>query len=121
MKFKHDLMKKLLIISFIALFSIQCSTNRSENSDRQTLETQYNVPEFSSDEVNDYAYEILLYFIDLEKEQKEGQEINKEDLAKKVIEFSEKPDSFAREMTTEDVQKLTQWVTQMMNNLILNK
>lgn len=112
-------MKKQLLILLIALLSIQCSTHRSEPSkERLRLETQYNVPKFSSPEVQDYAYDLLLYFIDLKAAIENGETINPEELKDKVMEFKDKSTSISNKMTSGDVTKLTDWTSRMMLELI---
>lgn len=111
---QNKIMRSLLLITIIGLFTIQCAThNQKKTEEKRQLETRYKVPIFSSTEIQDFAYETLLYFIDLEKEKEGKNKVNTEVIREKTAKFNEKAATVKGKMTVEDVKKFTDWTTQL--------
>lgn len=109
-------MKRAIILMTLSLFfSIQCASNKSNKiTERQKLEQTYKVPVFSSADVGDFAYETLLIFLELKDNRQSGGEIKPEDIQNKMSDVGERLDSIKTKMTTDDVKKLTDWLSQLL-------
>lgn len=115
-------MKKLFALFLLMGILIQCSTSPkiSEIDQRKTLEAQYKVPTFSSMEIQDFAYEFIAYFNELEKAKKENNDTKLAELEIKLMNFNEKSREIGPKMTTEDVQKFTDWSTSLLKDSKFN-
>lgn len=100
----------------MSLVLIQCATpkNVQQDEERQGLEAQYNVPKFSNDNAQDFAYDFLLYYLETEARKEKGEEVSMEEILEKAEEFKNKTEDFKDSMTMEDTQKITEWTTQLL-------
>lgn len=113
-------MKKLILMLLPVLFLIGCSTQKTEqHNERQQLEIKYKMPTFSSAEVNDFGFEMLRYFLEINEIKKQEGEIDPETIQKKAMDFNEKAAAVKEKMTSEDSRKFTEWSTWLIKEINL--
>lgn len=113
-------MKKILLILIALLVTVQCINNKPDaRQQRQEPEAEYDMPVFSTPEIQDFAYDLLLSVLELKKETENDGESNREEIHKKVTEFTTKVSDISEKLTVDDTKKLTDWVSQLATKLRL--
>lgn len=117
-------MKKYLFLFSLILISIQCGSAKmatessTELSQRDSLETLYKVPTFSSQEIQDFAYDFIVYFEELKKAKEEDNDEKLAEIQSKTMIFNQKSQEIGPKMTTEDASKFTDWTTVLMKEIM---
>lgn len=108
-------MTKFILLLFFGIVSMPCfSQNTISDADqRKALEVQYEAPTFSSPEIQDFAYDFILYVEELKKFQKAEKPMSQGELEKMAMDFNAKSFEMKEKMTIEDTQKFTDWSTKI--------
>lgn len=113
--------KRIGFLFLFAFLTIQCSSSKSisQQEARKKLEQKYKVPIFSSPEVQDYAYEFLVYIEEIAKNKKEKEGDYSRVFEEKSKEFIQKHQETSSKMTSEDIRKFVDWSTKIAVKLRL--
>jgi hypothetical protein len=113
---KHSQMRNLILLILLCGFSLQCASNKK--SERARIEREYKIPQFSNDSTQDLAFQVAFLMDDLKKSFESGKEIDKSEIQSKVINLLDQNKSNLSKMSLEDIQKLTSWSMELVNQFI---
>ncbi|MET3732096.1 hypothetical protein [Moheibacter stercoris] len=109
-------MKKYLLALLLLFLSVQCASNK--NSERARIEKEYKIPKFSNDSAQDLAYNLAVMIDDLKKSIENGEEITKNTIQSKVMNFISENKSKGEFMSLEDTKKMTNWTMDLLKEFI---
>lgn len=101
-------MKYIYLLFLFAIFFAQCSTTKYTVEEKALIE-KYQMPNFSSDEINRFALEYAQYFEKITQAAKSGDESEIKDLQSQVAKWAMKASDMTQKMTAEDAQKWVDW------------
>lgn len=109
-------MKSILSLTFVLIISGFCfgqadsvSIEKSEVQPVEKISTSVKVPKFSNADVQKFADEYSVYFYEIVKASKEGNEQKVNELSEKAVEWAERSQEATLKMSPEDMQKWADW------------
>lgn len=107
-------MKSICLLLLFAVFFVQCSTNKYTVEEKALIE-KYQMPDFSSDEINRFALDYVHYFEKITQAAKSGDESKIKDLQSQVAKWAMKASDMTQKMTNEDAMKWVEWSQKIAN------
>ena len=100
-------MKSICFLLLFAIFSIQCSTTKYTVEEKALIE-KYQMPNFSSDEINRFALDYLKFYEEITQAAKSGNQSKVHELSLKSIDWAQRAADLTQKMTAKDAQKFVE-------------
>ena len=107
-------MKTYILLLLFTVSFVQCSTQRFTAEEKALME-KYQMPEFSTHEINKFALEYLQHFDKSISAAEKGDDLTLKILLGQTPQMARKAIRFAHKMTAEDTIKWIEWIGHIAN------